>query len=234
MAQTRHNCLRLSKHDDTSHFNYKTNYLWTGFVPIKLTPVWNRASHGKLSYKEWIDTVNTAVTLLITNQYCVVLVKAESPMFPREGLLVSQGAALPQYSFGLGFKITETKHHTRANNFQGKTYQANSPATKEHSPELQDTGCPKSPQNHRHLLTHYWTFHCTPERRNTAPPTRTPTQASLTRKPWQATCPSPSTTRKLHNKESSTNCQNTERPPQTQQYKQDEKSEKYPAHKGTG
>ena len=28
--------------------------------------------------------------------------------------------------------------------------------------------------------------------------------------------------RKLHNKEKSTNCQNTERPPQTQQYKQDE------------
>ena len=26
--------------------------------------------------------------------------------------------------------------------------------------------------------------------------------------------------RKLHNKENSTNCQNTERPPQTQQYKQ--------------
>src|SRR5574337_927005 len=78
---------------------------------------------------------------------------------------------------------TETKHHTRANKLQGKTYQENSPATKEHSPELQDTGCPKSPQNHRHLITHYWTFHCTPERRNTAPPTRTPTQASLTRKP---------------------------------------------------
>ena len=30
---------------------------------------------------------------------------------------------------------------------------------------------------------YYWTFNCTPERRNTAPPTRTPTQASLTRKP---------------------------------------------------
>ena len=31
---------------------------------------------------------------------------------------------------------TETKHHTRANKFQGKTYKANSLATKEHSPEL--------------------------------------------------------------------------------------------------
>ena len=77
---------------------------------------------------------------------------------------------------------TENKHHTRANKFQGKTYQANSPATQEHSPELQDTGCPESPQNHRHLITHYWTLHCTPERRNPAPPTRTPTQASLPRK----------------------------------------------------
>ena len=33
--------------------------------------------------------------------------------------------------------------------------------------------------------------------------------------------------RKLHNKENSTNCQNTERPPQTQQYKQDEETEEY-------
>ena len=40
--------------------------------------------------------------------------------------------------------------------------------------------------------------------------------------------------RKLHNKENSTNCQNTERPPQTQQYKQDEEIEKYSAGKGTG
>ena len=127
---------------------------------------------------------------------------------------------------------TETKHHTRANKFQGKTYQTNSPATKEHSPELQDTGCPKSPQNHRHLKTHYWTLHCTPERRNTASPTRTPTQDFLTKKPWQATCTNPRTVRKCHNKENSTNCQNTERTPQTRQ--QDEETEEYPAGKGTG
>ena len=38
----------------------------------------------------------------------------------------------------------------------------------------------------------------------------------------------------LQNKENSTNCQNTERPPQTQQYKREEKAEKYPAGKGTG
>ena len=96
------------------------------------------------------------------------------------------------------------------------------------------TGCPKSFQTHWHLITHYWTLHCTPERRNPAPSTRTPTQASLTRKPWQATCTTPPTARKLHNKENSTNCQNTERPPQTQQYKQDEETEEYSAGKGTG
>ena len=126
---------------------------------------------------------------------------------------------------------TETEHHARAKKFQGNTYQANSPATQEHSPELQDTGCPKSPQNHRHLITHYWTLHCTPERRNPAPPTRTPTQASLTRKPWQATYTNPHTLRKCHNKENSTNCQNTERTPQTQQFKQVEETEEYPAGK---
>ena len=72
------------------------------------------------------------------------------------------------------------------------------------------------------------------ERRNTAPSTRTSTQASLTRKPWQATCTNPHTARKCHNKENSTHCQNTERTPQTQQFKQDEETEEYPADKGTG
>ena len=129
---------------------------------------------------------------------------------------------------------TETKNHPRANKLQSKTYHTNSPATQEHSPELQYTGCPKLLQNHWHLITHYWTLHCTPERRNPAPPTRTPTQTSLTRKPWQATRTTPPTARKLHNKKNSTNCQNTEKPPQTQQYKQDEETEEYPAGKGTG
>ena len=119
---------------------------------------------------------------------------------------------------------TETKHHPRANKFQSKTYHANSPATQEHSPELQYTGCPKSHQTHWHLINHYWTLHCTPESRNPAPATRTLTQASLTRKPWQATRPTPPIVRKLHNKENSTNCQNMKRPPQTQQYKQDEEA----------
>ena len=129
---------------------------------------------------------------------------------------------------------TETRHHPRANKFQSKTYHTNSPATQEHSPELQYTGCPKLLQTHWHLITHYWMLHCTPERRNPAPPTRTLTQASLTKKPWQATDTSPPTARKLHNKENSTNCQNTERPTQMQQYKQDEETEEYPAGKGTG
>ena len=89
-------------------------------------------------------------------------------------------------------------------------------------------------QNHWHLITPYWTLHCTPKRRNPALDTRTPKQASLTKKPWQATDTTSSTVRKLHNKENSTNCQNTERPPQMQQYTQDEETEEYPAGKGTG
>ena len=40
--------------------------------------------------------------------------------------------------------------------------------------------------------------------------------------------------RKLHNKENSTNYQNSKRPPQTQQYNQDEETEEYSAGKGTG
>ena len=63
---------------------------------------------------------------------------------------------------------------------------------------------------------------------------QTPTQASLTKKPWQATDTTPPTVRKLHNKENSTNSQNIERPPQMQQYNQDEETEEYPAGKGTG
>ena len=129
---------------------------------------------------------------------------------------------------------TETKHHSRANKFQRKTYHANSLATQEHSLELQYTGCPKSLQTHWYLRTHYRTFQYTPERRNPAPHTKTPTHTSLTRKRWQATRTTPPTVRKLHNKENSSNCQNTERTPQIQQYKQDKETEEYPADKGTG
>ena len=129
--------------------------------------------------------------------------------------------------------VHETKHRPRANKFQTKTYHANSAATQEHSPKLQYTGCPKSLQIQWHLITHYWTIHCTLERRNPGSPTRTLTQESLNRKPWQVTHTSPPTARKLHNKENSTNSQNTERPPQTQKYKQDEETKEYPAGKGT-
>ena len=89
----------------------------------------------------------------------------------------------------------------RANKLQSKTYHANSPATQERNPEPQYTGCPKSHQTHWHLKTYYWTLHCTPEKRNPAPPTRTRTQSSLTRKPWEATHPTSPTARNLHNKE---------------------------------
>ena len=58
---------------------------------------------------------------------------------------------------------------------------------RKHSPELQYTGSPKSLQTHWHFITHYWTLIWTSERRNTDPHPRTPTQASLTWKPWQAT-----------------------------------------------
>jgi len=56
-----------------------------------------------------------------------------------------------------------------------------------------------------------------------------PNQETLTNHPSNPT----------HSKEppqqrGTTNCQNTERPPQTQQYKQDEKAEKYPVSKGIG
>ena len=94
---------------------------------------------------------------------------------------------------------TETKHHPRANKIQSKTYNANSPTMQEHSPELQYTGCPNSHQTHKHLKTHYWKLHCTLER-SPAPSTRTGTQASLSRKPWQATHTTPPTVRNLHNK----------------------------------
>ena len=107
-------------------------------------------------------------------------------------------------------------------------------STQEHTPELQYTGSSKLLQNHWHLITHYWSLHCSPERRNPAPPTRTPTQASLTRKPWEATDRTPPTVRKIHNKENSTNSKNIERPPQMQQYNQDEETEEYSAGKGTG
>ena len=91
-------------------------------------------------------------------------------------------------------------HHPRATKFQSKTYHANSPSTQEHSPELQYTGCPKSHRTRWHLKTHYWTRLHSSEKRSSSTH-RTPMQASLTRKPWQATRPTPPIGRNLHNKE---------------------------------
>jgi len=49
---------------------------------------------------------------------------------------------------------------------------------------LQYTGCSSIYRLsiYRHLKIHYWTLHCTPERRNPAPPTNTsfPNQKTLT------------------------------------------------------
>ena len=61
------------------------------------------------------------------------------------------------------------------------------------------------------------------------------TDASFPNKEALTSHPSnPPTVRKLHDKENPTNSQNTERPPQTRQYKQDEETEEYPAGKGIG
>ena len=42
-----------------------------------------------------------------------------------------------------------------------------------------------TPNTQTHLKTHYLAPHCTSERRNQVPCTRTPTKTSLTRTPWQ-------------------------------------------------
>ena len=100
-----------------------------------------------------------------------------------------QGTLINKSSLKSFHIYAETKLHPRANKFQSKLYQANSPTTQEHNTEHKNTGGQKSSQTHRHLKIHYWTLHGTPERRDPAPPTRTPRQASLTRKPRKATCP---------------------------------------------
>ena len=96
---------------------------------------------------------------------------------------------------------TETKLHPKANKFQSKIYQANSPTMQKHNSDHKNIDGQKSHQTLRHLKTHYWTLHCTPEKRDPAPSTRTQTEASLTRKPWQATRANPPTGRNLQNNE---------------------------------
>ena len=113
-----------------------------------------------------------------------------------QGTLINKSSSKSLHTY------TETKHPPRANKFHSKlSYHANYPTTQEHSPDLQYTGFPKSHQTYRHLKTHYWTLHFIIERRIPSPPTRTPTEASLTRKHWQATWPTPPIGRNLHNKE---------------------------------
>ena len=125
---------------------------------------------------------------------------------------------------------TETKLHPRDNKFQSKTYQANSPTTQEPKPVHKNIGSQKSHQTHRHLKTHSWTLLRTPEKRDPAPPTMTPMQASLTRKLWWATRPTPY---KGGTSTIQRDCKlPAERPNQTQQPKQDEKAEKYSTGKG--
>ena len=56
-------------------------------------------------------------------------------------------------------------------------------------------------QTHRQPKTHYWTFHCTPEKRDPGPSTRTQIKAPPTRKPWKATSLTSPTGIRLHNKD---------------------------------
>ena len=79
---------------------------------------------------------------------------------------------------------TKTNHHPRAKKLQDKTYYINSIVTQEDRLKCQHIGCPKSHITHRpiaKLITGH--SHCTPERRNPFPHSRTWTQASLIRKP---------------------------------------------------
>ena len=105
-----------------------------------------------------------------------------------------------------------------------------------YSPGVSKYRLPKvTPNAQTHLKTHYWTLQCTPERRSPVPPTRTPTQASLTSKPRQAKYPAPSTGRNRHNKKEPqttrlqkchpkhSNLNNMKRQRNTQQVKADEK-----------
>jgi len=117
---------------------------------------------------------------------------------------------------------TETKHEPRANKFQSKTYHTNSPATIYRLPKV----TPNPLTSHNSLLD--TSLH---SREKKFSSTHQNTDTSF---PNEETLPTPPTVRKLHNKENSTNCQNMERPLQTQQYKPDEEAEKYPAGKGTG
>ena len=51
-----------------------------------------------------------------------------------QGILIDKRSSKSLHTY------TETKLHPRANKFQSKTYQANSPAMQEHNPEHKNTG----------------------------------------------------------------------------------------------
>jgi len=93
-------------------------------------------------------------------------------------------------------------------------------------------GYPKPCQTHRHLQTHYWALHCTPERRDPAPTTRTQSQlpqpGNLDKTLVQPHPQGADSTIKRNHKLPA-----YRRAPQTQQSKQNEKAEKYSAGEGT-
>ena len=113
-----------------------------------------------------------------------------------------QGTVIDESSSKSLQTYTETKLHPRANKFQSKTYQVNSPTMQEHNPEHYNTGSQKSHQTHRHLKTYYWTLHCTPEKKSSSLHQKTdtsfPNQETLTKQLIQ---PHPPTGRNRHNKE---------------------------------
>ena len=128
---------------------------------------------------------------------------------------------------------TETNHHPRANKFQSKTYHTNSPARKEHSPERHHQAA-KSHTKHidpsqNSLLDTPFNFR---EKKSSSMYQNTdasfPNQETLT-----SQSSNPTHWEKPPQLEWTTGHQKTERPLQTQQSKEDEKGEKYPAGKGT-
>ena len=96
---------------------------------------------------------------------------------------------------------TETKLCPRANKFQSKTYHANSPTKQEHNTRHKNTGSQKSHQTHRHPKTHYWTLHCTREKRSSYIHQKTYTVSPNHEILASQNSPTPPTGSRLHNKD---------------------------------
>ena len=95
------------------------------------------------------------------------------------------------------YTYNEIKHHPRANKLQSKTCHANSPATQEHRPEPQYTGCLNPQTSQSSLLdtsVHSREKKSSSTHQNTGP--SFPNQETLT-----SHRPAPPTARNLHNKE---------------------------------